>query len=102
MCIGSVSAGVLLSLEELELELELLEELELLLEELELLLVLGAVELVELEALPSSLVVEFDQALNRATSIRTATSKATILFVVIVLTLPKKYITKRVSALWSR
>ena len=99
MCIGSVSAGVfseLEELEELELLLELLELEEL--EELELLLLFEL--LLELEALPSSLAVLFEQALNRATSIRTATSRATILFVVIALTLPKKFITKRVAALW--
>lgn len=98
MCIGSVSAGVFSELEELE-ELELLLELEEL-EELELELLLLFELLLELEALPSSLAVLFEQALNRATSIRTATSRATILFVVIALTLPKKFITKRVAALW--
>ena len=89
MCIGSLSLGVfsleleLLELEEL-LEPEELEELELVpeLEELEL-------ELVpELDALPSSAGVVFEQALNRATSIRTATSRATILFVVIFIDPP--------------
>ena len=97
MCIGSVSAGVFSELEELE-ELELLLELEELELELELLLLFEL--LLELEALPLSLAVLFEQALNRATSIRTATSRATILFVVIALTLPKKFITKRVAALW--
>lgn len=88
MCIGSLSAGVLLSLLELELLLEeLLLELEL--EELELLPVLEELVLLpELAALPSSAGVVFEQALNMATSIRTATSRATILFVVIVVDPP--------------